>query len=246
MKKALLILIPIIIFSSILAFFLIPDRIAVLTYHDFVNGNPTNDMQISIDNFEKEMKYLKEHNYKTLEMKDIECYLKNECKLPKKSVLITIDDGWINTYKLAIPILEKYNFKATVFYIGANDSNENFMSLEDIKDIKENHKNITIASHTFNLHQENAYTLSKETLDNDFKKMAHIIDTNYFAYPYGLKSETYKEVLKENNYSLAFTFGPKKEHRKLSRKDDRYELPRLNFSTNIPMWKFILRLFYPF
>lgn len=246
MKKLLFVLIPIIILSSILAFFLIPNNIAVITYHDFTEGNPSNDMQISINNFEKEMKYLKDHHYKTLEMKDIECYLKNECQLPKKSVLITIDDGWKNTYKLAIPILEKYNFKATIFYIGANRDNENFMSLDDIIDIKENHKNITIASHTYNLHQENAYQSDKKTLDNDFKKMNEILDTKYFAYPYGLKSDTYKEVLKENNYSLAFTFGPKKEHRKLTKNDDRYELPRLNFSTNIPLWKFIIRLFYPF
>lgn len=246
MKKLLFILIPVIIVSVILAFFLIPDNVAVITYHDFVEGNPENNMQINIDKFEEEMRFLKDHNYKTLEMKDIECYLENECKLPKKSVLITIDDGWINSYKLAIPILEKYNLKATIFYIGGNGENENFMSLDEIKDIKENHKNITIASHTYGMHYETAYLNDYETLDKDFKKMNEILDTRYFAYPYGLKSDTYKDVLKANNYSLAFTFGPSKEHRKLTKKDNRFELPRLNFSTNVSLWKFKLRLFWPF
>ena len=35
-----------------------PVKIPVLTYHDFVDGEPTNNMQISKKAFEEEMKYL--------------------------------------------------------------------------------------------------------------------------------------------------------------------------------------------
>ena len=44
---------------------------------------------------------------------------------------------------------------------------------------------------------------------------------------------------------MAFTFGPGKEHRKASQKDDAYKIPRLNISNDMPLWKFILRIILP-
>ncbi|MBQ6134851.1 MAG: polysaccharide deacetylase family protein [Bacilli bacterium] len=221
-----------------------PVKIPVLTYHDFVDGEPTNNMQISKKAFEEEMKYLADHHYKSLEIKDIECFLKKECNLPKKSVLITMDDGWKSELEIAAPILKKYHLKATIFYVGENLSkeNENFMSLEDLETLIQKYPNIEIASHSYSLHQEKSYKLSKEEITKDMQKMKESIISPYYAYPYGKYSEDYQEALKDEGYRLAFTFGPGGEHRKLTQKDSCYELPRLNMSNGMPLWKFILRL----
>ena len=248
MRKKIIIIAGIIlgiIFIGMIVYNLFPTKIAVLTYHDFVDSNIENNMQITYDLFEKEMKYLNDHNYKTITLEDLECFIKKECNLSKKSVLITFDDGWKNEMK-AIDILEKYNMKATIFYIGSNIGNPNFMNANDINDLYQNHPNITLASHSYDLHYEEAYQKSYEDISNDFYIMRNIIDTKYYAYPYGLSSDTYKQVLKDYEYKLAFTFGPDKEHRKVSTNDDIYNVPRLNFSTDIPLWKFKLRLFLPF
>ena len=248
MKKICLI-ISIVIISliiiGIIIYNLLPVKIAVLTYHDFTDGTINNNMQISYDAFEKEMKYLSDKHYNTITPNDLECFIKKECKLSRKSVLITFDDGWKNSTK-AIEILEKYNLKATIFYIGSNLDNPNFMNIDDINDIKENHPNITLASHSYDLHYEDAYNKSYDDISSDFNKMKDIMDTKYFAYPYGLSSDNYKKVLSDNNFDLAFTFGPDKEHRKVSINDNKYTIPRLNYSTDIPLWKFKLRLFLPF
>ena len=53
------------------------------------------------------------------------------------------------------------------------------------------------------------------------------------------------DALKEENYVMAFTFGQGKEHRKATRKDDKYQIPRLNISNDMPMWKFKLRIVLP-
>lgn len=245
MKKKIIIIAIIIIVLGVIIYNLLPTKIAVLTYHDFVESNIENNMQITYDLFEKEMAYLSKHNYKTITTEELECFIKKECKLSKKSVLITFDDGWKGELK-AIDILEKYNMKATIFYIGSNLNNVNFMNANDINDIQQNHKNITLASHSYDLHYEDAYKKSYEDISNDFYIMRNIIDSKYFAYPYGLYSDDYKKVLKDNDYNLAFTFGPNKEHRKVSINDDMYTIPRLNFSTNIPLWKFKLRLLLPY
>ena len=53
------------------------------------------------------------------------------------------------------------------------------------------------------------------------------------------------EALKEEGYTMAFTFGPGEEHRKASRKDNQYKIPRLNISNDMPLWKFIVRIKKP-
>ncbi len=243
--KYILITILILLILAILIYNLLPQKVAVLTYHDFVLSNPENNMQISLSNFEEEMKYLHDHNYKTLTIDEFYSYINGEINIPKKSVLITFDDGWKNSLE-AIKILKKYNLNATIFYIGSNLNNENFMNLDDLEYIKNNYSNITIASHSYDLHHDDSYLKDYDYLNNDFLKMKEIVNTNYFAYPYGLSSDNYVKVLKDNNYKLAFTFGPNKEHKKASKNDDKYKIPRLNFSTNMSLIKFIIRLKLPY
>ena len=247
MKKVLFKLF-IVLFVLILGGFIVslclPQKIPILTYHIFAEEGESDFMTITKEDFEWEMKYLKKHHYHTLTIEEIECFLEDSCKLPRKSVAITIDDGWKGTLDIAAPILKEYDFNAIMFYIGKNSNgeNESFLSLEDIITLKEKYPNIVIASHTYNLHEEDAYLKSKEELKSDFQEMNNILSTSYFAYPYGKYSESYIEVLKEEGFHLAFTFGPDKEHRKLTKKDDPYLIPRLNTSGAMPHWKFILRL----
>ena len=221
-----------------------PTKIPVLTYHDFVDGNPTNEMQINKKVFEKQMMYLNKMGYKTLKLEDIKCFIESKCDISKKSVLITIDDGWKSELEIALPILKKYNLNAVIFYLGENydGKNENFMNLDDLKKIKEEYDNIEIASHSYSLHYDDAYMLDLSGFVSDMKKMKKVIDSKYYAYPCGLYSQKYMDALEKEKYSLAFTFGQNNTHRKLTKKDNRYELPRLNFSTDMPLWKFVLRL----
>lgn len=223
-------------------------RITVLGYHDFTEGDSVSNMQMNIKKFDKQMKYLKDHNYNAITLKQMDCFINKTCKIPRKSVLITMDDGYKSNYDLAFKVLKKYNFNGVVFYMGVNynGENENYMDLKMIKEAKRKYHNIEFASHTYDLHHENDYLLSYEEINNDFKKMNNVIDTKYFAYPYGHVSHNIEKALKDNNYKLAFTFGPGKNHRKVKLGDDKYHLPRLFISSDMPFWKFILRLVIPY
>ena len=240
----ILIILFIIIIGLVICYYTSSTKITVLTYHDFINEKPQNNMQISEENFKKQMKYLHDHKYKTLKLKDIECFIEGKCELPKKSVLITMDDGWKNELLIAAPILKKYNLNATIFYIGEHydGTNENFMNKDDIEKLKKEYPNIELANHSYKLHYEEAYLLDEKSISSDLNKMNEINESKYYAYPYGKYSVDYMKSLNKLGYSLAFTFGPNDNHRKLTKEDNKYELPRLNMSTDMPMWKFILRL----
>lgn len=227
-------------------FLFVPVSIPVLTYHDFVEENVENSMQITKEEFEKEIKFLKDHHYQSITLKDMECFLEGKCKLRRKSVMITMDDGWIGEYQIALPILKKYHMNAVIFYVGEHldDENPNFIHREEIEKIKKDYPNIEIASHSYSLHFEDAYLLSKEELVEDMKLMKNEIDSKYYAYPYGRSSDSYQKALKEEKYSLAFTFGPDKEHRKVKVGDSKYSVPRLNMSSGMPFWKYVLRLIW--
>ncbi len=63
------------------------------------------------------MKYLKDHNYNVITLKQMDCFINKTCKIPRKSVLITMDDGYKSNYDLAFKVLKKYNFNGVVFYM---------------------------------------------------------------------------------------------------------------------------------
>ena len=117
------------------------------------------------------------------------------------------------------------------------------MNLETIQNAKEEYSNIEFASHSYDLHFHSDKTY--EIVDTDVKKMKTIIDSGYYAYPYGDHNKEYRKALEDNDYKMAFTFGPGEEHRKASKKDNKYLIPRLNISNDMPLWKYILRIFLP-
>lgn len=221
-------------------------KLAVLGYHSFTKGKSNDQFVLELDQFEEQLKYLKKHNYKTISLSEAYDIFKNKKKIPRKTVMITFDDGYQSNYDLAFPLLKKYKMKAVVFVVGyhAETSKDGYMSLETLNKIKTEYPNIEVASHTYNLHVSGVVGIDKKQLEEDFKKMNTIVNTKYFAYPYGKNDKIVEQVLKDNGYKLAFTFGPGKEHRRAKLEKDLFKIPRLNITNNMPMWKFILRLKY--
>ena len=53
---------------------------------------------------------MKKNGYKTIDFNEIE-------KKESKTIIITFDDGYKDVFYNALPILKKYNFKATCFLV---------------------------------------------------------------------------------------------------------------------------------
>ena len=261
MKKKILIIISLIILTLILVLFCLyhEQRIPVLGYHSFYKykselkeDNP--EFINDIETFEKQMKFLKKHNYKTLTMDEFYCWKKGKCKEPRKSVLITIDDGNLSNYMYAFDILKKYDFNATVFYVGSyaekygkEEGNiYDIMSLDLIKKAKKEYPNIEFYSHSYDLHAKGVTEYTNEEIIEDVKNMNKLGNFKYYAYPFGVYDDRMIKALKDNGYKMAFGFGPGKEYRKARKSDDDFKVARLNISNYVSMSKFILRLVIPY
>lgn len=87
-------------------------NIAVLMYHRIIDSDYTFwQLNVSPKTFEKHIKYISE-NYKVLRLEEewSDIVVSDE-----KYVVITFDDGYVDNYRFALPILEKYQVPATIF-----------------------------------------------------------------------------------------------------------------------------------
>lgn len=90
--------------------------VPVLMYHH-INPHKGDMVTITPEVFEGQMKYLREAGYKTLKMEELVSYIKGESTLNQKAVAVTFDDGWLDNYIYAFPILKKYNINAAIFIV---------------------------------------------------------------------------------------------------------------------------------
>ncbi len=229
------------------------EGISVLAYHHFMSSKEKekyakdNNYVISIEDFTKQMKYLKEHGYQSIDPQKIVCYVKNECKVADKSVLITIDDGNISSYYQALPILEKYGFNSINFVISSrlkdntnkwNPAQLDFVGNDIIEDILTNHPSMYIGSHTDKLHDliDGHNPIDNKTVADITQDLitskAKLHDTKYLAYPFGTNDKRYQTAAKDANFTLAFTF---KDNRNIVVGDNLYALPRIEIRGDYTM-----------
>ena len=235
-------------------------KIPVLCYHNIATQNEKanypeeSDWTITTDNFKEHLDYLKNNNYKTLTMDEFYNWKIGNLNLPYKSVLITFDDGFLSNYEYAFKLLKEYNMNATVFVVGSfidnsttNEWNGNiktYMTKDILENLKNEYPNIEIYSHSYNLHYQGAINQNKDVLMQDIKDFNNFYPNNdILCYPFGQYNDNIEDCLKESNYKMAFRYGPnKKDYKKTSRNDNIYEIPRLNVSHGMSVFKFALRL----
>ena len=82
--------------------------IYVLLYHPWLEGFE--------EYFIVHLSWLRENEFETISLESLLQYLKGEeVLLPKRPIAITLDDGSIEDYTVAAPLLKKYRFDGTVF-----------------------------------------------------------------------------------------------------------------------------------
>lgn len=90
--------------------------VPVLMYHHVtpaggvINATPAH--------FESQLQWLKEHGYRSLTSDQFAAHLHGDTA-PKKSILITFDDGYLDNFIHAYPLLKKYGFSAMIFLVTA-------------------------------------------------------------------------------------------------------------------------------
>lgn len=181
--------------------------IPVLMYHS-IEYEKGNTARLPKEKFKEQMKYLKENNYTTLSLEEAYDFFISNKPIPEKAVVLTFDDGYVDNYVEAFPILKELEFKATFFVItDLVDKIPSYMNLVQLKELQAS--GMDIESHTVNhehlnqLSYENQVKTLKES--KDFLEKSLNKKIQYFAYPYGEFTEETLTAVKETGYKMAFT-----------------------------------------
>ena len=190
-------------------------QIPILCYHRFGN-HCESPLCVPDEIFDRQMKYLKDNGYRVIGPKDLLAFLQYRQQLPKKAVMITIDDGYESVYAVAYPILKKYGFSATLFiytnYVGVS---KKALSWKQLRELKAN--GFTIGSHTI-MHSDLSKQGENESEEAYLHRLRHEIfdskkildrqldqDTFIFAYPFGRANQTAMQLCQDAGYQIAVT-----------------------------------------
>lgn len=132
-----------------------PKKIDVIMYHHF-DPDISDSVTVTPDRFHEHLDALLQAGYETITEEDLYQFKTNpDYRLPKKPLLITIDDGYESNYTIAYPILKDKGFRATIYVVtssrGKMPGIKQHFSWEAAKEMYDSGV-INIESHTHNLH----------------------------------------------------------------------------------------------
>ena len=189
--------------------------VPVLCYHHFAEGCDSS-LCTPVSLFEQQMRYLKEEGYRVISTAELGEFLAYRRTIPKKAVVINLDDGYRSSFDIAYPILKKYGFTATLYiytaFIGAS---KNALTWDQVKTMKVD--GFEVGSHTVNHvdlskkmegESEKEYLarvkkeilLSKQILDDKLNQ-----NTQYIAFPYGQFNPAVLQLCEETGYRVGFS-----------------------------------------
>ncbi len=208
-------------------------KVPIIMYHSVLDSERrSGDFVISTKTLENDLLYLRQNGYSPIFISDLINYVNNSGTLPQNPVVLTFDDGFYNSLAYVLPLLEKYDMKASVSVVGyyskvnseCPDKNPSYAYLtwDDILDLLRT-KRIEIGNHSFNMHshtkkragsKKNKYESEDDYYSlflRDTLNLQDMLKTNcdyqpyFYTYPFGFYCEQSEKYLKQMGFKATLT-----------------------------------------
>ncbi len=190
-------------------------QVPILCYH-FFGKHCDSPLCVPEEVFTRQMQFLKDNGYRTITPEQLLAFMEYRKPLPKKSVMITVDDGYSSFYTVAYPIMKKHGFTATLFvytdFVGVSRSALSWGQLRELKA-----EGFSIGSHSV-MHSDLSQRGEDEAEDAYLARLHREIfeskavidaklnqDTFFFAYPFGRFNAATIAMVRQAGYKLAVT-----------------------------------------
>lgn len=219
--------------------------VPIFLYHEVVSirTKPEPYMQTEMSVFKKQIEDLKKLGYKFISYDDLLAYYNGSKKITNKSVVLTLDDGYLSNYTELYPVLKEMNLHVAINIINDNVGTPNYMTWDQLREMSDSGL-VDIYSH--GEHHLDATTMNTEDFVKDVVESHKNIEENLgrpvkkiFTYPYGLY----------NNEKVMALFNAGFIQNLTDNKINHSEL--LNFSKlhrsyplSDPVWKILLKVVY--
>lgn len=231
--------------------------IVVLMYHRIRDDIPPGPLIVSSKVFREQMKYLKKYA-DVIGIRQLLPHYAEHKPIPssrRPMVVVTIDDGYRDTFVNAYPVLKEFNLQATVFlatdFIGTGKKMTRYshlpgvdmLSWEEVQTMLKSGL-ISFAAHTQS-HPDLSkliYTQQRNEITGSIRTVGeHIADDvvqSVFCYTYGRYNGDTLRILKETGIKLAFTV----QYGWNTGKENPLELKRICADGTYPLVDFMRRL----
>ena len=231
-------------------------KVPILMYHMVCETNDPKEKRYCCHPkaFKRQMAHLKKGGYCIITLEQLVDSIINGNTLPQKSVVITFDDGFMDNYKTAFPVLRKNEFPATVFIVSRllGQSNEwmqkegypkrQLLGLDKLKEMTP--LGISIGAHTAThphlteLPPEVA-TREIENSKNELEQQLGL-KVNFFAYPYGEFNNVVKTAVVRAGFKAACSAVSGFN----GQNADPFALKRTAVHGTDHLWQFALKLYF--
>jgi peptidoglycan/xylan/chitin deacetylase (PgdA/CDA1 family) len=196
-------------------------QVSIIGYHRF-EKKPRDPLAITPEHFRQQMQEIKASGIPVIPMADLLAWRRGEKSIPPKAIVLTIDDGYNDTYSIAWPILKEFGFPFTYYvylhYISVGGRAITWDQLAELRDA-----GVDIGSHTVshaNLIRPKAKDLAGQPYDqwlwNELKTSKDTLEQKLgikvttLAYPYGIHNDAIAQKVLEAGYEAAFTVSGQK------------------------------------
>ena len=203
-------------------------HIPILGYHRVGTLKPDHVPTVSGEAFEHQLRFLTRARYHVLTLDELAAIMDRGERVPRRSAVLTFDDGYEETHTVAWPLLKRYGFTATVFVTPAEVGLPGFATWEQIIEMARG--GMTIGSHT--MHHQYLPLVLAERLHEELVQSKLIIEerigqaVRFLSYPVGGFTPEVQEMARRAGYLAACT-----TNRSLSMHDvDRFALRRIKIT----------------
>lgn len=217
------------------------DMPAILMYHDVMDIQPETDamrqvIAIMPEHLEEQFRYLEDNGFKTLFVSEFAGLIGSE--MPKKSVVITFDDGLTDVYEVVLPLIKKYNIKITVYANPGFNGTNGRMSYAQIKKLHDSGL-VEIGTHT--MKHANLMLADDDEARAEIRYSKGVLQeiieapVTSFAYPFGKFGYREEKLVADEGFriALAADHSHGKNYRNL------LSLPRTNIGEKTSLKEFI-------
>jgi peptidoglycan/xylan/chitin deacetylase (PgdA/CDA1 family) len=185
--------------------------VPILCYHN-IGPQTRGRLLMSASTFEEQMRYLKREGYHVITLRQFLEFTALKRQLPRKTVVLTFDDGWKSFKEYAYPILKELGFPATLFiytdFIGARIA----LSWAELKELAQEGFDIEAHSRT---HEDMRRKPTESDDDYNRRMQSELVQplgvlqqrvgqpARILAYPYGSHDEEVVKRVREAGYIAA-------------------------------------------
>ncbi|TBR56728.1 hypothetical protein B4U84_28310 [Westiellopsis prolifica IICB1] len=228
-------------------------ELPILMYHRVAPSSSSKipSLRVTLEAFEEQLRFLQDAEFYSISLEEWRVAMVAEKPLPGRAVLITFDDGYLDFFTYAWPLLKRYGFSAIVFLVADLVGKTNvwdsaygedipLLNWEQIKQLQK--EGVEFGSHSVS-HRHLTSLSSVEIVREGVRSQTILqrelgVPIKAFAYPYGDVASVIEHLIG----ACGYVFGLSCQSGRSSFQDSLLALPRIEVEGSDSLDNFVKKL----